>query len=95
MPEAVVRTAEGLPLGPVCGLCDAGCQEGAVELIRSQVDKTELGPREEDGLDAILHGAVAGILISSDLIFCEQQKPSSRWPLKGFHRSPNATKPRG
>ncbi len=45
-----------------------------VELIRSQVDKTELGPREEDGLDAILHGAVARILIFSDLIFCEHQE---------------------
>jgi site-specific DNA recombinase len=41
---------------------DATHKDEAMELIRSLIEKIELGPREEGGLDALLHGDLARIL---------------------------------
>ncbi|MFC4171422.1 recombinase family protein [Microvirga sp. GCM10011540] len=41
---------------------DAAHKDKAMELIRSLIEKIELSPREEGGLDAVLHGDLARIL---------------------------------
>jgi hypothetical protein len=41
---------------------DAQHKDEAMELIRSLIEKIELTPKEEGGLDAILHGDLARIL---------------------------------
>jgi hypothetical protein len=60
-------------------LGDVKHRDEAMELIRSLIEKVELTPRKEGGLDALLHGELARILV-----LCSTGKPSAGQALAGL-----------
>ncbi|MFC5084885.1 recombinase zinc beta ribbon domain-containing protein [Microvirga arabica] len=64
---------------------DAEHKDEAMELIRSLIERIELSPREEGGLQAVLHGDLARILVLCSA-GAEEAKPTRAVAVAGSKR---------